>query len=813
MVLPHDWKVALRRAWHDRSFTLAVVLTLGLCIGVNAAVFSVVDLVFLRPLPYPQGDRLVQLHVAYQSDESEGIRDSFDGREWEFLRDRAGSLDLAVYSRWASGVNCGDGSAAMYVQQQRLGRGFFRVLGVNPAFGRAFSAEEDVAGGPPVAVLSADLAATLFGAGPQAVGQRLWLRGEPYTVVGVMPAGFRTDTPADLWTPLRASRSGEGSGTNFAIVGRLREGVDPSQARAELGSLTPAFNAGQRLPDGPPPRLDLVALQAGITSDVRHPLMILVAAVGLVFLIGCVNVGSMMLAKSSGRAAELATRLALGARPAHLLRQMMVESLVVVSMGGVAAVAIGSATLHGLVALGADLFPILERAALDARVLLACGAMVLVAAGLAGVFPATRAMHVPPRDVHSGARTTAGRRRFVSMGALATVQVALAVPLLVGAGLLGRTFLHLWNLAPGFDADGVYAARVSLQDARYATSEQAGRLLAEGAARLAAIPGVEAAAAGLSLPYERPLNMPVRFGAAAAGGEQPALTNLLYVTPGYFEVLRVPLLQGRFLAASDGAEAERVAVVNAAFVRDRLNGRPPLGEFLRFGGDDGAYRIAGVVGDLQQGPGWGDFGPLAAMPAAYVPLAQVGERFLALVHQWFSPAWIVRSRISQGALARQVEEAIRSVDPLLPVAALSSMSEVKARTLGLQRFMAFLLSLVSALGLLLCVLGVYGLVSNSVAERTREMGIRLALGASPARVVGMMMRPGLVWSFGGLVAGLGFSWWGQRLLRSFLHGISSSDPATIGGIALLTLAAAAVASLLPALVVTRLNPSDALRAE
>ena len=807
-----DWKLAVRRARHNGGFTLAVVLTLGLCIGVNAAIFSVVDVVFLRPLPYPHPDDLAQIVVTRQAGETEARSQSFDGREWELLRDHTTLMDLAVYSGWVAGVNCGNESTALYVQQQRVGSGFFRVLGVNPAMGREFAKEDDLAGGPSVVVVSHRLWSTMFDGQPEAIGRSLWLRGEPYTVVGVMPAGFRTETPVDVWTPLRASRSGEGSGANYSIVGRVKQDRNWAQARAELDSLTGEFNRGVLSPDRSPRRLDMVTLQEGSTSEVRQPLKLLLAAVVMVFLIGCVNVGSMMLARSSGRASEMATRLALGASPLRLFRQMIVESLFVVALGGIAAVAIGTATLKGLAEFGSGMFPIIEEAALDGRTLLAAVAMVLVATLLAGVFPALRAVRVSPREAQAGARTVAGRRHFYSMGALATVQVALAVPLLVGAGLLGRTFLHLWNLNPGFDAGEVYAAKVSLQDARYTTSETAGRLLTEGAARIAAIPGVEAAAAGLSLPFERQLNLPVRFGASSVDGEKPRITNVVYVTPGYFDVLRVPLLQGREFSLSDGPNAEKVVVVNAAFVREYLPDRPALGEFLRLGGDE-AYRITGVIGNIQQRPGWGDYGPMAPVPVAYVPLAQVSDGFLPLVHQWFSPAWVVRSALQQAALARHVDDAIRSLDPMLPVAFFYSMSDVKAQTLGLQRFMAFLLSLLSGLGLLLCVLGVYGLVSNSVGERTREMGIRLALGASVGQVVRTAMRPGVVWSLMGLVAGLGLSLWSQRLLRSFVHGVSSTDPLTIGGIVLLLLAAAAVASLLPALSVTRLNPADTLRAE
>ena len=806
----HDLRYAFRLIAQHRGFSLMAILILSLCIGANTAVLSVVNAAMLRPLPYPEPDRLAQVMTLYRGE----LDDSHNGRTWEAIRDHAPALAAAVYGG-NSGVNMGVGSQGVYVRQQRVSTGFFRVLGVAPVIGREFTALEDRAGGPPAVILSYAVWNKYFKRDRNVVGRGILLRGEPYTVVGVMPSGFKLPLDAgfqsgspDLWTPLRPSRQGEGSGENYGIIARLRPGISWQQASSQLAVVTEDLKREGAYPREA--RLDAISLQQGMTNDLRKPLMALWAAVAFVFVLGCVNIGGMLLARASGRVGEIATRLALGAPLARIARQLLVESAVLGTLGGVAGVAVGWAALAALRGLGANVFPFVKTADLDWRVLLATLGLTLLAGIAFGLVPAWQASRVDLRAAYSGTRGVAGRRRFIPMGALAGGQVALAVPLLIGAGLLLHTFLYLWNLNPGFDPNHVMTAQFSLEDARYSTPRKMNQLFDKALQRLHETPGIEAAAVTLNLPYERGLNMPVRLPGQDQN-QRPAITNLTYVTPEYFAVLRVPLLQGRLFTAADGPSSAPVAIVNDAFVKRYFKGVMPLGQVLRLGSLPAA-EIAGVVGDVEQRPGFGNYGPLGLVPAVYVPAAQTTADLLG-VHIWFSPSWIVRSSLPANRVIAAIESATRSADPLLPMAAFRPVRDLKLESLSFQWFFAALAGAIAGLAMLLSGLGIYGLTANLVAERTRELGIRMALGSTVGQAVRTALMPGLAWVLAGAVAGGGAALMLAKFLRSFLWGVQPSDAATLAAVAVGLLAATLLASVIPALRIARLNPADTLRAE
>jgi len=380
--------------------------------------------------------------------------------------------------------------------------------------------------------------------------------------------------------------------------------------------------------------------------------------------------------------------------------------------------------------------------------------------------------------------------------------------LLIGAGLLGRSFLALWNANPGFDTSDISVARFSLQENRYADREKVDRLLREGVARMGQIPGVESAAAGLHMPLERWLNMQVRFAPKDTG----RTGNMNYVTPNYFTALRIPILRGRNFNEGDNATGEKVVIVNEALVKLFLEGRDPLSEHILLRNGE-PHRIVGVVGDTLQSAGWGGYGPLHPMPAFYITAAQGDGEFFKLVHQWFSPVWIVRSKLDQATLARQLEPVTRGLDPMLPLASFASPSDLKSLTLGVQLLTVTLISAISGLGLLICVLGVYGLVSSGVTERTREIGIRLALGATRAGVVSTAMRPGLLWAAAGLAIGAPLAYLGREAVSKLLYKVEVTDPVALVTIGVVLLGAVGVASLAPALKLARLDPAVTLRDE
>jgi predicted permease len=804
----HDLRYAFRLIRQNWAFSLTVIVILALCIGANTAVLSVVNAAMVRPLPYPDPDRLGAVVAIFPHGENP-FENSVDGASWELVRDRVPSLDGAVYGGgFGNGVNLGVNGGGAFVHQARVSAGFFRVLGIAPLIGREFNPDEDRDGGAPVVILSHSLWEKYFGSDRNIIGRGIHLRGEPYTVIGVMPAGFRFDEEADLWTPLRPSQKGEGGGSNYGMIARLKSGATWGQARSQLALLTDEVRRTGSFGKDSGVQLGVVGIQRAVTQDLREPLMILWAAVAAVFVLGCVNIGGMLLARASGRIGEISTRLALGAPLRRIVRQLLTESVVLGLLGGATGVLVGWAGLAALRALGADSFSFLKQVDFDWRVLIATLALTLIAGIGFGLVPAWQASRVDLRSAQSGSRTVAGRKRFVSLGTLVGGQVALTVPLLIGAGLLLHTFLHLWNMSPGFDPNHILTARFSLQDARYSTSQKVNQLFDQVIARLHETPGIEAAAASLTLPYQRALNNGVQL----PGKTEYKTTNSVYVTPDYFAALRIPLLQGRAFTAGDNMNSAKVAVINQAFASLYLKDQLALGQVMRL--DRDPIEIVGVVGNVQEKrAGWGDFGPIAQVPTVFIPAAQTSDAFLQMVHTWFPSNWIVRSSIPDRQLISAIENATRSVDPILPISEFRSINDLKAESLTLERFLAALVNALAILAALLTTLGIYGLIANLVAERTKELGIRMALGSTTSGAIGVALRPALRWVFAGVIAGGAAAFGLERFLKSFLWGVQPMDPITLFAVAGGLFLATAIASLAPASRIVRLNPAETLRSE
>lgn len=816
--LRRNVRYALRVFRRSPAFTIAALATLALCIGANTAIFSVVDAVLLRPLPYPQPERLTMLGASMmrKGGKTGDPTLSHTGENWFLVRDHASALEAAAFSG-ATGVNLAAGGKAEYVRQQRVSAGFFHVLGLGPALGREFTRDEDRPGGASVAVLSHALWTRAFHGDASVLGRPIMLRGEPYTVIGVMPAGLRTSTPADVWTPLRATTNGEGGGWNYGIVARLAPGVSWAQAEAQARILGEEAGRNLHRSAGLPPdvavSMYLVPFQSGLTGEVRTPLYVIWAAVGAVLLIGCVNVAGLLLAQGASRTREVATRIALGGGRAAVVRQLLTESLVLALCGSALGVLFGYAGVLALRRYALETMGIWQSIELNARVLGATGAMALLTSVLFGLIPALEAARTNLRPLldRGGARGSSGGPRRWPRRVLVVGEVALSFVLLVTAGLLVRTFVNLMSLRPGFDSSGVLTAKISLLDARYSTSREVNRLMDQSLARIRALPGVTGAAAGLGLPYERPLNDGLRvLDGPGADGEFHSV-NLFYITPEYFRVLRIPLLRGREIADSDGPRTAPVAVVNEAFVERFLRGQDALGTHI--GGEKDSRAIVGVVGTVQQRDDWAAFVAPAPRPAVYIPVTQTEDGFLQLVHTWFEPSWIVRTSGAPQSLIPGVTRAVEAVDPLLPFAGFQTMDEVRAGSMRAQRFHAILAGTLGALALLLAAVGIYGLVANSVAARTRELGIRMALGATNGSAMGGVIAEGVGLALAGVAAGIGLSALAAGLLRSMMFGVSATDAATLAATACGLLLVAAAASFVPALRITRLNPAETLRHE
>jgi predicted permease len=812
----HELRQALRYLRHNPGLTAAAVLTLALCIGANTAIFSVIDRVLLRPLPYPHPERLVEVATAWRGEDGAGVAAALDGHAFQVIRERARFLDSAAVGL-AGGVNFGAQGKPEYVQQQRVSAGFFRVLGVHPRLGREFTAEEDRAGGPAVVVLSHSLWQRAFHADPAVIGRAVALAGERAIVVGVMPAGFEAGAPADLWTTLRPAETGEGERGNYQVVARLRPSATLAAAEAQVGGLSAAALTEQVQP-GVTFRLQLIPLQRGRTLATRTPLLVLFAAAGAVLLMGCGNVAGLLLARSAGRSREIATRIALGGSRPAIVQQLLTESLLLAAASGTAGLALGWLGVRGLKLLAQGTFE-LPAVRLDLRVLVATAGLSLLSSLLFGLLPALRASDVDLRSAIAATGAPSGRvigggvprwpRRL-----LVAAEVALGMVLLIAAGLLVRSLVALSQLRPGFEAANVLTAKLSLHDARYRTSRQVARMFEAGLSRIRELPGVEAAAVGLAVPYERWLYMGFRRldGRHPTGGVQNLVLN--YVTADYFATLRIPVLRGRAIGGGDRADSAPVVVVSEAFARKYMAGQEVIGTRISISGE--ARQIVGVVGDVQQRRGWEDSSPLAAvwpLPAAYIPVSQMGDDLLQMVHIWFSPSWVVRAAVPPAAILAGIQRAVEAVDPQLPVAGFHTMAEVRSDSLRGRRFLAILLALFAGLALTLAAVGIYGLLASAVAERTHELGIRMALGATVRQAMTAVALPGILLALVGIAGGSLLARLAGRVLRHLLWGVSPTDPLTFAAVPLLLLGVAVAASVLSTRRLARLDPARTLRHE
>jgi len=808
-----DLRYAIRVLLKAPAFTIPATLTLALCIGANAAIFTVVDRVLLRPLPYPHPERLAMVVREYRGD---GVSEDDIGQAgvtWEALKEGATSgLDFAISAGgFNDGVNLVAGDRAEFVTQRRVSAGYFRVLGIAPEHGREFSDEEDRAGGPAAVILSHSLWLHAFHGDPAIVGHAATVRGEPHTVVGVLPASFVTDAPVDLWTPARPSVRGEGGGENYGIVARLKDGVSWAQAEALVAAATDSVVRDRYRWNRGRVQIGISPLQRAQSQDLRQPLVVLWAAVGAVLLIGCVNVAGLLLARGTSRAPEIATRIALGGGRAVIVRQLLVESLVLAALGGAAGLAFGYVSSQLFATLLQDAVGVRGGIALDARVLIICGASALVTSIAFGLFPALQASRVNLREtlVESGSYAIAGASRRWPRRMMVIVEVALGVTLLVGAGLLIRTFDHLLNRPAGFDGTHAMTATLSLQDARYKSADKVNTLFERTIANMRRVPAVQNAAVALTLPYERALNVGGQWIGAKPGTERIGIMNQTYVTPAYFDTLRIPVIRGRVFTDADSANAARVIVVNQAFVKSYSPDEDPIGRQIRSG--TAIATVVGVVGDIQQKTSWGNFGPIGAAPASYIPAAQTSDSFIALVHTWFSPSWFVRLNGPAAGVAAEMQRAVQSVDPLLPFAKFRTFDDVRGEAVARQRAQALLLGSLAGLAVLLAAVGLYGLVANGVAERTRELGIRLALGASARQAIGSAAGPGLVLGAIGVAAGLVIARAAAATMRHLVWGVAVSDPATFAAAAATVLLVVVIAAVVPALRIGRLSPIRALR--
>lgn len=800
------FKFASRQLRRSPGFTAAVMITLALAIGANTAIFSLVNSLILKSLPYPHPERMGTIYARVTGAHPSDSQIALDGERWELLRDNVPALIPAVTGGW-SGVNLRAGSRIDYVRDGLISAHYLDVLGIRPVIGRNFSEEEDRPGEPKVAILSFKLWQNVFAEDPNILGKSIDLKGEPFDVIGVLPQGAVTPLNADVYIDLQPSREGEGGGTNFDVVTRLRDGSSWQEADAQINRAWATFAQNfEKRRAGSHIAYYSVPLQKGETASLRPQVIGLMLAAGFILLIACANLAGLALVRVLRRTPEVATRLALGASPWQIQKQFWSENLLLAIIGGAVGIGVGFAALRGLLLLLPPNFLPVADVSLDLRVLAFTLVLSLLTSVLFGMLPALAVRKIDIRSSMGGRGIAVGSRRMRQ--ALIAGEVAVTVVLLAGSGLLIRTLVHLETLPQGFSPKGVMIAKASLDDARYHDPAAFRKLLNESTAAMRRIPGVVDAAIGLSVPYERILNDGVTLSDGKDAG-QTVGTDVVYATPGYFHTLQMPLLAGRAFNDADGPNSQQVAVVNRTFARKFYGGANPVGHYLNKN-----TLIVGEVSDVPISSGLDPVAPLQGEETMYIPAAQLtNPANLTLIHIFMQPDWIVRTAGPIQGLTAEMQRALSSADPDLPASGFYSMGDLLAQVLSMQRVEVALLGVMAGLALLLSAVGIFALVANMVTQRTREIGIRMALGSTVGQAMVNVGRSGFLAATAGVLIGLASCAGVLQLMRSLLYGVGVFDAPTLLGTVLVLLAVALAATALPTLRIVRIDPATTLREE
>jgi predicted permease len=778
-----DLRFAIRSLARTPGFTLTALAALALGIGANTAIFSVIDAVLLQPAAWPEASRI----VLFLAESPKGPVYGASATKFNAWRRQDAVQDVSAYEYRGANYLL-DGRASEQVHAIRVSSSYFHVLGAPILLGRGFTPEEDRLGGARVAILTHGLWQRSFGGDPGILSRTITLSGTPYAVVGILGPDFETRiAPApELFLPFQIDPNSTDNAQFFTVIGRLRPGMRIEEAAARLQPAGEAFHRQYPQVFGPGDRFALQSYPESLVSDLRPSLLVLAAAVALVLLAACSNVANLLLARANGRRQEIGIRIALGASRGRIVRQLLTESMLLSTAGGILGLALGLGGVRALLLLLPDGHG--YRAVFDWRVAAFTIAVAILSGLLFGLFPALRTSRVELKKQRHG--TT---RALLVVG-----ETAAALILLTGAALLIRTFLELRFVAPGFDTHAVLTLRTSV-DFRPDTLR-----------RIEGLPGVERAAASYTLPLEGAFGIPfqvLRPGANPTGYDGRGWTG---ASSGYFDVLRIPVLLGRTFTDRDAAGSPPIAVINQALSRQFFADRSPLGARILLGHGYGpefeepAREIVGVVGDVH------DSG-LHERPApmVYVPLEQVPAGITALVGRAASLAWLVRSRVPPLALSRSVADELRAAG--LPVTQVRSMDQVSKQTTAPESFRMALLCCFGAVALLLAALGIYGVMAYTVEQRTREIGVRLAIGADAGQIRALLLREGMGLALGGILVGFAGALALARFLAGFLFTVKPWDPLTFCMVPLVLTATSLLASWIPARRASRIEPSDALR--
>jgi predicted permease len=816
--LLQDLKHALRMFVQSPAFTLAAVAALTLGIGTNTAIFSVVNAVLLRPASVPDPDRF----VIFMNTSPQGSGPAASPAKFQHYRRQSAVVeDVAAFNTGV--VNYTGGSTPEQLRSARVSEAFFRLFGARPARGRTFTADEDLPGGPRAVVLGQSFWASRYNRDPAAVGQTISLSGEPYTIVGVLGEfDFREfgDTP-QVWLPFQLPPDTSDQGHYFQVAGRLKPGVSLEQARARLDLSAAEFRAKFPNALGKNASFSVQPIREALVRNVRSSLLVIAGAVSLVLLIACANVANLLLARAAGRRREIAIRAAIGGSRGRIVSQLLTESVVLSLAGGVLGLLLGWAGIRALLSINTAGLPrVGEDGALvgiDWMVLLFTLVVSVGTGVLFGLIPALQAAKVDLASTlkEGGGRSGSGFRQNKARSVLVVTEVALALVLLIGSALLIRTAVALARVEPGFDARGVLTMRMSLAGPQYQESEAVERLVRTGVERLLALPGVENASATCCVPLEDGYGLPFQVvGRPLTDGPFHGGGGWLTVSPGYFEVFKIPIKRGRTFTERDARQGPPVVIINEAMARqfwpkaDPLNDRLVIGRgVMREFADEPDRQIIGIVGDTRDA-GLNN----EPQPIMFIPQAQVPDAANALNLRLTPMAWVVRTRTDARAMSAAVQEQLRQATGL-PVTDVRPMDQVVSLSTSRQKFNMWLMTVFGSAALLLAAIGIYGLMAYSVEQRTQELGIRLALGAPAGRVRRMVVLQGMALALAGLVIGVAGAFGLGRLMTTFLYGVTATDPLVFIGVPILLAVVALVAVWLPARRASRIDPIIALRAE
>ena len=813
----NDVKYSLNMFIKNPGFTIAAVAALALGIGANTAIFTVVNAVLLKPLSYPNSDRIVHFLLTGPDGKFPGASPT-KFQNWQRRTDVF--KEVAAYDGGGPGFNI-TGDRPEQVHGIHVTEGYFRLFGAPVMLGRTFTPQEDAPSGGKVVVLSYGLWQRKFGGDANVVGKSLSLGNEPYTIVGVLGKQFESDPEADIWVPFQFEPNSTNQGHFFQAAAMLKPGITLAQANAKMKlsaqEFRRAFPGKLEANEG----FEVEPLRDTIVSDVRQSLLVLLGAVGLVLLIACANVANLLLVRATGRKREFAIRAALGARRARIIRQLLRESVMLSVTGGVLGLILGYAGVRALLAVSpAGLPRIGEDGAavgVDWRVLGFTLGVSLLTGIVFGLFPAISASKTDLNSSlkESSNRSGTGFRQSKARSVLVISEVSLALVLLVGSALLIRTFAALRGVNPGFDSHNVLTMEMSLTGDRFQKTDGVARLSRDGRDRLKAIPGVEAVATTCCLPLEGGFGLPFTIVGKppAKDGQNPG-AGWMNASPGYFSVFKIPILMGRDFSDNDTAGAPGVVLINQAMAKQFWPKENPVGQQISIGKGMGppfeepARQIIGVVGDIHDGGLNRDPGPLMI-----IPQAQVLDAIAALNARIGPMGWLLRTHGDPHQAIAAVTEQLRQASGGFPVARVRPMDEIVVRSTSRESFNMLLLTIFGAVALVLAAIGIYGLMAYSVQQRTQEMGIRMALGADRNTIRKMVVWHGMRLALVGVGLGIGAAFGLTRLIASFLFGVKSWDPLVFVTVPVILTAVALLAVWLPASRASKLDPMQALRIE